>query len=196
MTAQNKASLTALFEQGDIPTGTNYADLIDSCVNASETSAQAISSPLTATEFIAPRVSATNANVTGVFSAATAYANTAVIATVSADAIYASAARVANGVYQGVGVVSAAGTAQATAAVLTNVINRGKGIVDGSTTGFAPLANRAGLVQYLYNEGASANLWPPTGGTINGLGANAAYSIAASAMITIVHLTASAYAVG
>ena len=91
--------------------------------------------------------------------------------------------------------VSAAGTAQAAAAVLTNVINRGKGIVDGTTTGFMPLANRAGLVQYLFNEGASANLWPPVGGTINGLAVNTVFPLAASAMVTIVHLTVSAYAV-
>ena len=92
-------------------------------------------------------------------------------------------------------IVSAAGTAQATAAVLTKLVNRGKGVVDGTTTGFTPLANRAGIVQYLFNEGASANLWPPSGGTINGLAANAPFSLAASAMFTIVHLTASAYAV-
>jgi hypothetical protein len=100
--------------------------------------------------------------------------------------------RSANGFIGSVGIVSAAGSAQATAAVLTNVVNRGKGVVDGQTTGFMPLANRAGLVQYLFNEGASANLWPPVGGTINGLAANAAYSLAASSGFTIVHLTASA----
>ena len=111
------------------------------------------------------------------------------------NTIYVSAVRSTRGMFAGVGIVSAAGTTQGTAASLTNVINRGKGIVDGTTTGFTPLANRAGLVQYLFNEGASANLWPPTGGFINGLAVNAAFPLATSAMVTIVHLTASAYAV-
>lgn len=127
-------------------------------------------------------VSATSINVTGDVSAAT-------------GTVYASAVRSTNGIISAVGVVSAAGTAQATAASLTFVINRGKGITDGQTTGFTPLANRAGLVQYLFNEGASANLWPPTGGVINGLATNAAFALAASAMVTIVHLTTSAYGV-
>lgn len=220
MTVRNKASLTLLFEQNDIPSGTDYADFIDSYVNAAETSAQTLLSPLTVNELITPRVSATNGNFTGslgvastisanamgvaILQVATAIsANNAhvhasaltVTSDVSADSIYASAVRSTSGFFGGVGVVSAAGTAQGTAALLSFAVNRGKGIVDGSTTGFAPPANRAGLVQYLFNEGASANLWPPTGGTINGLAANTPLALAASAMVTIVHLTASAYAV-
>lgn len=210
MTILNKSALTLLFEQGDVPSGTNYADLIASQVNLGETTNQSMAGALTTTELVTPRVSAADVNVTGTlsvatFSAATLNANTltatnvsaqALFATtVSADAIYASAARVVGGLYSGVGVVSAAGTTQGAAAILTNVVNRGKGVADGVTTGFAPPGNRAGWVQYLYNEGPSANLWPPTGGTINGLAANAAFPLAASAMVTIVHLTASAMAV-
>lgn len=219
MTTFNKTTLKTFFENGDVPSGQNYADFIDSNVNLVETTEQAMAGALKTTELITPRASATNLNVTGILSAATLSVD--VISTpfitasgasvtggvsagslnVSGDVsaatgtIYASAMRSTNGFIAGVGIVSAAGTAQATAALLTNVVNRGKGIVDGSTTGFTPLANRAGLVQYLFNEGASANLWPPTGGVINGLAANAAFSLAASAMVTIVHLTASAYAV-
>lgn len=109
--------------------------------------------------------------------------------------VYASAMRSNNGFIGSSGVVSAAGTTQGTAAILTNVVNRGKGIVDGTTTGFTPLTNKAGLVQYFYNEGVSANLWPPTGGTINGLAVNAAFALAASAAYTIFHITASSYGV-
>lgn len=193
MTTFNKTSLQALFEQGDIPTGTNYSDLIDSCVNVAETSAQSMAGPLNPTELITPRVSAANANITVILSAAAI--NIAGDVSAATGTIYASAVRSTNGFLGGVGIVSAAGTAQATAASLTFVINRGKGIADGSTTGFTPLTGRPGLVQYLFNEGVSANLWPPTGGTINGLATNAAYALATSAMVTIVHLTASAYAV-
>ncbi len=249
MTTFNKATLKTLFEQGDVPTGTNYADFIDSNVNLVETGEQAMAGPLYTTELITPRVSAANINLSGTVSAAalvtgdlafvgnfagvqnnktfaismlngpalhTFQMNSVALASqiglaqflwngeslliqgdVSADSgtVYASAMRSINGFIGGTGIVSAAGTTQGAAAVLTNVINRGKGVVDGSTTGFRPLANRTGLTQYLYNEGASANLWPPTGGTINGLAANAVFPLAASAMVTIVHLTASAYAV-
>lgn len=291
----NKASLTALFQTGDIPTGANYADFIDSCVNTIETSAQSIASKLQATELVAPRVSATNINSTGDLTAGNitftgtltttgngainisssanvtlqSYAilqvgtsacilnmndatgnisitgpttgqlsidagnndfvmsdnsvsittgdgnffeladNTGDIGlqalrdfsvTTSRDMVIITSGKAdfrsaGQGIWQEVGVVSAAGTAQATAALLTRAINRGKGIVDGSTTGFRPPSNQAGRVQYIFNEGASANLWPPVGGKINGLATDAAFSLAASAGYTIIHLTASSYAV-
>lgn len=220
MTTYNRTSLKTFFETGDVPTGTNYADLIDSCLNLVDTDTQSIAGPINPTELVTPRVSATDVNVTGTLmavsfspssistttiSAGIIYSDRVVVSAVSAnrvntslvsaDVVHASAARISSGVYQGVGIVSAAGSAQSTAAILTNIINRGKGVVDGQTTGFTPPSNRTGLVQYLFNEGASANLWPPAGGTINGLAVNAAFPLAASAMVTIVHLTASAMAV-
>lgn len=47
MTAQNRTTLKAAFETGDVPTGSDYADLIDSSLNLVETSAQSIASPVT-----------------------------------------------------------------------------------------------------------------------------------------------------
>lgn len=211
MTTYNRASLKTFFETGDVPTGSDYANLIDSNLNIVETGLQILAGPLQPTELITPRVSAATGNftgnvtVSGVVSADRIYANNLVVSAVtlnnaSFNSISGSAATlttmtITGPIYQGVGVVSAAGTTQAAAAVLINAVNRGKGIADGSTTGFTPPANNAGRVQYLFNEGASANLWPPVGGTINGLAANAAFALAASAMVTIVHLTASAMAV-
>lgn len=207
MTTYNKATLKTFFQTSDIPDGNDYANFIDSYVNIVETADQSMAGALVTTELITPKVSAANINITGVVSALSIIASSATItASISAGSlsvtgdvsaatgtVYASAMRSTNGFIGGVGIVSAAGTAQAAAASLTFVVNRGKGIVDGQTTGFTPLTGRPGLVQYLFNEGASANLWPPTGGTINGLAANAAFALAASAMVTIVHLTASAY---
>lgn len=231
MTTYNKTTLKTFFESGDIPAGTDYANLIDSQVNIVETGTQIMGGALSPTELITARVSATNVNVTGTltvagifsagnvnFNSVTASAaivtggltgNTASFSGIvsgttlnlsgdvsaATGTVYASAVRSTNGVLSSTGIVSAAGTTQAAAAVLTNIINRGKGVVDSTTTGFTPLANRAGLVQYLYNEGVSANLWPPTGGTINGLAANAAFALAASAAYTIFHISASAYGV-
>lgn len=198
MTTYNKSTLKTFFEQGDIPSGTDYANLIDSQVNIVETGVQVMGGALNPTELITPRVSAGDVNITGTLTFTgnltlnSVTASAGVITTVSADSVYGSAARFTGGYYGSVIVVSAAGTTQATAAPLTAFINRGKGVADGQTTGYALPANRTGWVQYLFNEGASANLWPPTGGTINGLAANAAFSLAASAGVTIVHLTASA----
>jgi len=222
MTTYNKATLKTFFQTGDVPTGTDYANFIDSYVNVVDTATQSMAGALNPTELITPRVSATNVNVTGTLTVAGIFSATNLVAdsvvasahsgvtgsfsgivsagtvnttTVSADAVYCSAVRSVNGVIAGSGIVSAAGTTQATAAILSNVINRGKGVVDGTTTGFAPLANRAGLVQYLLNEGPSANLWPPTGGFINGLAVNTPFPLVASAAYTIFHITASSYGV-
>lgn len=222
MTIYNKTTLKTFFETGDVPTGGDFSNFIDSFVNLAETGVQDIAGALNPTELITARVSAGNGiftgtmNIGGITSARDVYAdtirssalstgtfNTQIVSTSSLSVttdvsaggtVYSSAMR-SGGFIGTTGIVSAAGTAQGTAAVLTNVVNRGKGIADGSTTGFTPLANRPGLVQYLFNEGVSANLWPPVGGTINGLAANAAFALAASAMVTIVHLTASAMAV-
>jgi hypothetical protein len=143
-------------------------------------------------ELDATTVSASTVNAIGTITGA----SISITSDVSANGtIYASAMRSTNGFIGSTGIVSAAGTAQATAASLTFIVNRGKGITDGQTTGFTPLTGRPGLVQYLFNEGVSANLWPPTGGTINGQAVNTAFALAASAMVTIVHLTASAYGV-
>lgn len=196
-----KSVLVALFEQGDVPQGTNFADLINSSVNLNETTVQTMLGPLNPTEIITARVSATNVIVTGtlsvagITSAGAMNVSTLITNTVSADAIYASAVRTTGGFYGGSAVVSALGTAQATAAPLVNFINRGKGIVDGTTTGFAIPANRTGWFQFLLNEGVSANLWPPIGGFINGLAANAPFPLATSASYTIFHISASAYGV-
>lgn len=224
MTTFNKQTLATFFQTGDVPQGSDYQNLIDSQVNIVETSAQVMGGPLVPTELITARVSAGNGFFTGTLSVMSDISagqdlyvnrNLAVSGQITTASLFitnltATSATVTNlnsttvsankvystqGIYQGVGVVSAAGTTQGTAAVLANIINRGKGIADGSTTGFTPLANNAGLVQYLFNEGASANLWPPTGGFINGLAINAAFPLVASAMVTIVHLTASAYGV-
>lgn len=176
MTTYNKASLKTFFETNDIPTGQNYSDLIDSQINIVETTAQSMAGALSTTELLTPRVSATNGNFIG---------DLAVSGNLSST----------NGFFGGVGIVSAVGTTQGAAAALTNVINRGKGVTDGSATGFAIPANKTGLTQYIFNDALSANLYPPTGGTINGLSVNAAFAMAANTPYTILHITASAYAV-
>lgn len=185
MTTYNKNSLKTFFETGDVPTGQNFSDFIDSYVNIVETGLQSMAGPLSATEINAPLVSAGNGNFTGTFAVAGIFsANNMVVDTISASANRWST-----------GIVSAAGTAQATASLLLYTVNFGAGVTDGQTTGFLLPANQRGRVQYLTNGGASANLWPPTGGAINVLSSNAAFGMAANTLYTIVHTLASGYAV-
>lgn len=46
MTAQTRSTLKAVFEDGDVPQGSDYTDLIDSFLSLTNTTAQAITSPL------------------------------------------------------------------------------------------------------------------------------------------------------
>ncbi len=97
-------------------------------------------------------------------------------------------------------IVSAAGTAQATGALINSNfgINYLQGTTDGQTTGFrlAAPVNKEGLQQTLIHQGAvSGNLWPSVGCHINGLGANAAFALAANTPYYVTYLAASAYAV-
>lgn len=64
MTTYNKATLKTFFETADVPTGTDYANLIDSYINIVETSAQAMAGALQTTKLITPLVSAFNINAT------------------------------------------------------------------------------------------------------------------------------------
>lgn len=176
MTTYSRSTLKTFFETGDVPFGQQYSDLVDSCLNIVDTTAQSIASPLIVTELIAPRVSATNASFTGIVSAG---------GNVFVDGYIRNTS----------GTVSAAGITQGTAASLIYAINKAAGVANGVTTGFAIPANNTGRTQVIYNDVASANLWPPTGGTINALAANAVFPMAASTPYAIYHIGASAYAV-
>lgn len=193
MTTFNKTSLKALFETGDVPTGSNFSDMIDSQVNIVETALQTMAGPLQATEFNAATVSAGIGNFTGTLTVAgkmsAAGLNLTGDVSANASVIFASANR------WGVGIVSAAGSTQATGAALLYTINIGMGVADGQTTGFLLPANSQGRVQYIINGAVSGNLWPCVGGQINALASNAAYGMAANTLYTIVHTLASGYAV-
>ena len=184
----DKATLVALFEQGDVPTGTNFADMINSSVNIAQSGLQTMIGSLSTTELLTPRVSATNVNATTV-SANTVVTDNILVTGISANTVYASAAKFSTGI------VSAAGTAQAAGSPLIYTINRGAGVADGQTTGFLLPNNQVGRVQYIINGGASANLWPASECVVNVLATNAAFAMAANTLYTILHVTNSAYAV-
>lgn len=209
----SKSVLIAAFQTGDVPDGTNYADMINSSVNLDEPTEQSMISSLKTTQLVTPQVSATNVNVTGTLTAPLFSLTTLTATTVSADTGYFNAGVVSGNISVGsltaTGtvsalsvsttpiVVSAAGTTQATGAALTaNGIIRLKGIVNDTTTGFTLLANRTGLQQTLWvEENTSCNLWPCVGGQINALASNAAFPLAGNTQYIVTHIKASGYAV-
>lgn len=85
MTAQNRATLKALFEDGDIPTGSNYTDLIDSFVSIADTTAQTLSSKLTVETL----------EVQDTVTAATVHIESSMVANVEATASVSAAASAA-----------------------------------------------------------------------------------------------------
>ena len=213
MTALSRASNAAEFQTGDVPTGTNYSNLIDSAVFLVDSSEQQMTGALNTPELITSRLSAGNANITGTLT---------VVGQMSADNINVNALRpffvsavstytdtlqvsaatsvnslwVAGDMIRPVVTIVATGTALATAAPLVGQISRLTTVTDGQATGVGLQANKTGLVQYLYNETAtSANLYPCAGGQINVLASGAPFPLAGSTMYTIIHTKASGYAV-
>lgn len=219
MTAQTRSTLSARFENGDVPQGYDYVDFLDSFVSLLDTSQQTLSGALYSGEFISPKVSAQtltansvsivgtvscNAVNTAIVSATNTYSTALTVETVvSCDTVKAaivgsvvvSATEIqATRIIHPVAIVSAAGTVQGTATDIVSTIARIQGVTDGSATGVRLQTPQIGRVQYIVNEtAASANVWPNSGCTINGLVANAALGIAANTGITIVHTNASAY---
>lgn len=69
MTAQTRATNAARFEQGDTPQGTDFADLIDSFVSLSDTTAQSITSDLVVANLITSGEVSCGSLRTGAFTA-------------------------------------------------------------------------------------------------------------------------------
>ena len=93
MTAQNRSTLKAVFETGDVPDGTNYADLIDSFLNIVDTTAQSLASDLTVPTLVATtEVSSAQVNATEVSASVGSFATMTISGVVTADRVHASAA--------------------------------------------------------------------------------------------------------
>jgi hypothetical protein len=221
MTVRDITTLQALFEQGDTPTGTNYADMIESAVNRAETSAQSLSGPLSGTEFIAPiisagtrinapTVSATNITVSNNVSAVSINAGT-----VSATNLYGTH----NGPVKGATTVSATNISTNDLNVNTELVLGSETVAgSGSTQGTAnqvvgPVtfmtvtsaaqgvilqSGAAGRVQYLINTDAAvtAKVYPSTDGVINALATNAAFDLLPSTKVQITRQTSAKFWIG
>ena len=98
MTAKSRVNLKAAFETGDVPDGDDFSDLIDSALNITDASAQALASPISVPSISTGTVSATtvNTNVQYVRGLSThenpyieAYTETTAISSVAATAAWA-----------------------------------------------------------------------------------------------------------
>lgn len=145
MTAQNRATLKSEFETGDVPDGTDYANLIDSFLNLVETSAQTVNGAITfggAVTLNSTVTAATanvvgNARVSGTFSAGTVNVTNAV----SAGSVNASAATFTILTVGGAPITGGAqGELWLEATAATTVASAGEfNVVKGTTTAEASL---------------------------------------------------------
>ena len=135
MTSQTRVTLQALFENGDVPTGTNYTDFIDSYVSLIDTTAQSMNANLTVPVLVATTVSAGAvysdtlfvsgaSQLTGTTSAAALFADSITVSGItSAGAMFADSLTVS-------GITSVAATfadslTVAGATILTGIVSAG-----------------------------------------------------------------------
>lgn len=130
MTAQDRTTNKAKFEQGDTPQGGDYVDLIDSYISLADTTAQSLSSPLVvsgavgaSTTVSAQSVEASAATFTGAVSAASVVADT--VAASGASFTHMSAANVS------ANALGITGSLTWTAEVTASVISTGQQTIDG-----------------------------------------------------------------
>lgn len=64
MASQDRPTIKAVFENGDKPQGSDFANLVDSYVSIADSTAQTVTSKLGAAEFVGP-VSAGNTSISG-----------------------------------------------------------------------------------------------------------------------------------
>lgn len=163
MTIQTKTVIIGNFQNGDVPTGQDFSNWIQSCVTLGESSAQNMLGSLgVAVEVNTPLVSA--AIVTPASSFRPAYT-----------------------------ALSGAGTTQGSAVTIGRPYNRLT--PTSADSGYILPGGYPGDMRWLRNAtGVSAYVYPPSGGTINGLAPNAAYVLPGSARMMIMAETSSYFA--
>lgn len=83
MAANDRPTNKAVFENGDKPQGSDFANLIDSYVSIADSTAQSMSSKLESPEFAAATVSAANASISGTLT----YTGTTTVAAIASGAV-------------------------------------------------------------------------------------------------------------
>jgi len=210
MTAQNRSTLKANFEDGDKPTGDNFSDLIDSFLSLTDTTAQQVLSDvnfsgtvsaanlaigtLSLTSVAASVATFTFVTAGGLVVNGTAVASAVVAQTVTTSGLVATGtAQLGGGAFVSgaarcnVTPVTAAGSTQGSAAALVGgPAFRVVLATAGENVGVQVPASGSGQTVTVVNETAVAvNVYPQTGGKINGGTANAAISVTASSAIML-----------
>lgn len=83
MAAQDRATNKAVFENGDKPQGSDFANLIDSMVTLADSTAQSMTSKLEGPEFATSKVSAADASISGTLT----YTGATTVAAVASGAV-------------------------------------------------------------------------------------------------------------
>jgi len=194
MSILDRVTLKSVFENGDQPQGSDYANMIDSALNLAETTTQTMNGPLILAGGIsAASVNTGNLTATGIVSAASVWAAVVDVTTVSAQTVTfsiwgvpGSGASVNGNVtftagYLGQTVdtsVACISTVQASARLLTASFNVLKTSVTAANDSVRLPGMFPGATIMVVNDTTqSAKVFPPTGGQINALGANAALDL-------------------
>lgn len=194
MTAKTPAQLLSVFENGDVPTQSDYQDVFDSFVNVVGTTAQSIAADLTV-----PNLAVTGTFNTSNVSASAIIGTTGDIQTVSAATLTANVINCPTSAsFNAVSAktytrsvessVNALGGSQASARSLTAEISRIVVIATASNTGVI-LSNTTGREHVVINDTPhNLSVYPAVGGQINDLASNAAYPVSASLVASFINI--------
>lgn len=173
MTQKTRDQLKALFQTNDTPTGADFGDLIDSCINQVDTTAQTINSDLV---------------ITGTLNVDTLQANDVTVNLVQTSSLVVTGSAAYFGTFNNSSDASAvaAGTNQATATQITRSYNR---FVTVATGQGAILPTMSSVFQgpevFVFNDTiVNLNIYPRSSGNINSLATNAPYVVSASARVS------------
>lgn len=214
MTALDRVTLRAQFQNGDTPQGSDYANMIDSAANLAETSAQTFLGPVTfnagfgtttlsGTTIVGDNVRASAVSAVSLHGTLNGTLNGTVSGTVNptggtATGLMTFAAGLAiSGLLTQQTPVSVAciSTAQASARLLDNAnIFVLSTVATASNDSVRLPGGYPGTLQMIINNTtASAKLFPPTGGTIDGGSTNAARDLFPSSRVLVFHVASGTF---
>ena len=204
MSALDRTTLKALFQNGDVPSGSDYGDMIDSAANLAETAAQTFQGAVNfAAGFSAATVGGTNiagtnvsgtnlnagsANVTNMLVSGATFASGATVTFNAAPTFKQNFSVSAFPLYKMEASIACISTAQASARLLTAVFNVIKTVATGANDSVVLPGGYPRAVQFIINTTtASAKVFPPSGGAIDGGSTNAARDIGPSSRVLVFH---------
>jgi hypothetical protein len=180
MTARTKQYLKARFQNGVAVSAGDYADLIDSFFNISETSAQSITGSLNVDSASITSIDSENVSAQTITSLSSAQ-----FSHLEVGNLYRSTEASA----------IPTGTSQASALSLTKDMTR---FVDVSSSfNAARLSSNQGISQIVFNDtNVNLSVYPPVGSKINALSTNSPYVVSASVVTRFYSVSGPTYFTG